>query len=318
MTGVSGLHHVSCVVSNAQRSLDFYSRGLGMTLVARTVNFDEPSILQLYCGDPDGAPGTIISLLEYQGGEKATRGSGQIGSIVFAIERGSGAAWRTRLDSQGFKIDGEAWSFGERHICLQDPDGLDLALVEDDRFIGIPLLKGRLAVAEPRVGRIASLELHLKNFEYTARLLTDVLGLDEEGREGPVVRFSIANASERTTADVLCVPSRRTARKGTGAVDCVVWSVDDLPALEAMRRKLVKSGYDTSVSMDRSYFNAVYFDGPEGISFGIACPTSGFPAARSASGDLPLSLPAWLEPNRGQIERRISRARKADGKSKAE
>src|SRR4051794_22308377 len=106
---LAGLHHVTCVCSDAQRTLDFYRDRLGFTLVKKTVNFDDPHSYHLYFGDETGAPGTLITFFEWPRADRGRLGRGTLESIGVASP----------------SVDGRCE--------LEDPDGLRLRLEPGER-----------------------------------------------------------------------------------------------------------------------------------------------------------------------------------------
>jgi glyoxalase family protein len=299
MAIVSGLHHVTCVVASVELAYRFYVGVLGLVPLKRTVNFDEPSVLQLYCADALGTPGTILSLLNHRDSKRAFKGTGQVSNIVFSIEKGSEGHWEDKLADNDIKLDGYGWSFGERVLCLSDPDGLALALAPSRERV----VTDRKDPENPAlvVGRIQSIELQTRHFEHTARLLSSLLGFYEAERDGPVIRFWSAGSNARFAVDVLCAPTHRMGTDGVGIAHHVAWLVEDLNGLKEIRARIADAGYDVSPIMDRYYFEAVYFNGPENLAFCIATKGPGLLTGGDGGDGDGLSLPPWLESRRARI-----------------
>src|ERR1700730_15490034 len=131
VTHIAGIHHVTSVGADPDRTLKFYMGTLGLQLVRKTVNFDEPSVLHFYFGAFRGSPGTLLTFFIHEGAARGRRGTGQVSSVALAVPPGSLQEWRKYLAQQRVEIVGRAWAFGEEYLCFTDPDGLALALGED-------------------------------------------------------------------------------------------------------------------------------------------------------------------------------------------
>jgi len=128
----AGLHHVTSVASDLQRSLDFYTGTLGLRLVKQTVNFDEPSAAHCYLGDAVGTPGALLTLFGWPDPTPGEPGAGQPRTVAFRIPADSLPYWEERLVERGVVVDGPYDRFDERVLALRDPDGLELELVARD------------------------------------------------------------------------------------------------------------------------------------------------------------------------------------------
>src|SRR5699024_1811306 len=93
-----GIHHITSIVGNVQENVDFYGKVLGLRLVKRTVNFDDPHTYHLYFGDSNGSPGTIITFFPYESARKGIIGDGQVGITTYVIPKGAGEYWEGRFD----------------------------------------------------------------------------------------------------------------------------------------------------------------------------------------------------------------------------
>src|SRR5213596_2637366 len=126
---ISGLHHVTAIASNPQRNLDFYVGLLGMRLVKRTVNFDDPGTYHFYFGDGRGTPGTILTFFPWPGARRGIRGTGQIEATAFAISPNSISYWLERFKKHHVTAEQTSPRFGEEVIRFIDPDGLLIELI---------------------------------------------------------------------------------------------------------------------------------------------------------------------------------------------
>src|SRR5205814_7713809 len=125
---ITGLHHVTAIASDPQRTLDFYVGLLGLRFVKRTVNFDDPASYHFYFGDARGTPGTILTFFLWPGARRGIRGTGQIEATVFAIPPNSVDYWLDRLNEHHVPAEKTSARFGEEVIRFADPDGLLIEL----------------------------------------------------------------------------------------------------------------------------------------------------------------------------------------------
>ena len=155
---ISAIHHITAVASSAADNLAFYRNILGLPLVKKTVNFDDPYTYHLYYGDEQGRPGTIMTFFPWKGAPRGTLGAGQTSTTAFSVPEGSLGFWHERLQSSGLPVERPRSRFDEEVLAFADPDGLRLELVAHERAragaraLGAP--RGR-AEHRPRRGAAA-------------------------------------------------------------------------------------------------------------------------------------------------------------------
>jgi glyoxalase family protein len=308
VTQIAGIHHVTSVGADPERTLRFYTDTLGLQLVRKTVNFDEPSVLHFYFGDFRGSPGTLLTFFIHEGAARGRRGTGQVSSVALAVPPGSLQEWRKHLAQQRVEIVGRAWLFGEEYLCFTDPDGLELALVEDVDDSQRGAASDSSDTQSRAIRRIRSVEIQIEGFQHASRFLVETLGFDAVGNEGAVFRFRDGPAERPVAVDLLCAPNHRPGNAGPGVVHHIAWRVPDTDALNKMAEALVNCGYDITPPLDRYYFHAIYFRTPCGLTFAVVTDAPGFAVEdERPEADAELSLPPWLEPQRAAIKRRLSR-----------
>ena len=118
---IDGLHHVTAIASDPQRNLDFYVGLLGLRLVKRTVNFDDPGTYHFYFADSRGTPGTILTFFPWPDARRGHRGVGQIEATAFAISSDSVGYWLDRLKEQHVTAEKTSARFGDEVIRFTDP-----------------------------------------------------------------------------------------------------------------------------------------------------------------------------------------------------
>lgn len=301
---VGGIHHVTALATGAQRNLDFYSGVLGLRLVKRTVNQDEPFTYHLYYGDSVGRPGTVVTFFPVPGVPAGRSGSGQVHETVFSVPASALAAWEQSLRAAGAESLGDEERFGSRVLRFTDPDGLIIALAGDAAEDSDPgWSHGRISATESIRGfshvRLASAEP-----EGTARVLRDVLGYAEVAHEASATRFAVADAERAGAVDILADPPG--GRSGAGTVHHVAFRVPDHDALLALRERIMAAGLRPTPVIDRFYFRSVYFREPGGILFEVASDEPGFTVDEEADSlGQSLRLPGEHESQRAAIERAL-------------
>src|SRR5690606_25370972 len=300
-TRMTGIHHITAICGDPQRNVDFYVGLLGLRLVKKTVNFDDPGTYHLYYGDGLGSPGTIMTvfawLLPPTVQANARQGTGQITATPFWIPAASLDYWTDRLAAAGVDFDGPEARFGEPVISLHDPDGLPLELVaRGGGTLRAPWKEGPVPV-EHAIRGFSGATLCLDGYERTARLLTDPVGFREVGSERPRFRCQVGEGDDAAMIDLLCHPEGEPGRMGIGAVHHIAWRARTGEEQREWRSVLAAAGLDVTPVLDRNYFTSVYYREPGGVLFEIATDPPGFTADESPEElGTHLKLPPWLEP----------------------
>jgi len=288
---ISGIHHVTAIASDPQSNLNFYTRFLGMRLVKKTVNFDDPGSYHFYYADAEGRPGSILTFFPWPGARRGRQGNGQVTVTSFAIPRNSIGTWVERLSKADVEFDGPITRFGEELVIFSDPDGLKIELIESGDESG------------EAIRSIHSATIAEAGYERTARLLTDTMGLRFVGEEGNRFRFVAGDGGASKIVDVLCSPDAARGLVSAGTVHHIAWRTPDAEQQLRWRSILVGLDYDVSPVMDRTYFESIYFREPGGVLFEIATDPPGFtvdePLDKLGQG---LKLPPMYEAMRSRIE----------------
>jgi len=298
---VHAIHHVTAVTARISENLEFYTKGLGLRLVKRSVNQDDVSAYHLFYADAVGSPGTDMTFFDWPNIGPNSPGAGSIASTAFRIPTASLDWWETRLgdlDTAPQRIEDD---FGRESIQFSDPEGQRLELVEDEG-LPAPTTPWEASVpAEHALRGILGVDLESARPDMTKRVLTELLGYHP--LTGSDEAFGVADQETTGRVRVFDSPSRRVARLGAGGVHHVAFRVKDDDVLRAMQEKIEKVGLKTSGYVDRYYFHSLYFREPGGILFELATDGPGFASDEDmASLGERLALPPFLEPRRAEIE----------------
>jgi len=295
----TGIHHITAIVGNPQENVDFYAGVLGMRLVKKTVNFDDPGTYHLYFGNEAGSPGTIITFFPWPDAYKGRIGSGQVETTTYVVPEGALDFWENRLAK--FKIAFEKVTrFGEEFLEFNDPHGLHLELVARQSGDNSEWTFGGVQ-AEQAIKGFGGAVLLTANPEKTMQMLEGVMGLQKVGEEGEFVRF-------QTTGDIGNIIDVKKStlpmgQMGVGTVHHIAWRANDFDDHKEWREHVSSFGIGVTPFKDRQYFDAIYFREPGGILFEIATDPPGF--ARDESKETlgsKLMLPPWLEEKREFLE----------------
>ena len=303
-----GIHHVTCIAGDPQRNLDFWVETLGLRLVKRSINQDDPETYHFFFADAEGTPGTSMTFFPWENMTQGKVGSGQVSRTAFRVPEGSLDFWEDRFDAHDVEYDDRVERFGETVLPFRDPDGLPVELVaveipEDD-----PTVPWTEFVDEDVAIRgFHSVTLWLADPQSTTDLL-ETMGLEEQGTEQspgdtPGDERTRYAAAGPVGAYVDVLPTVEGGRQGHGTVHHVAFQTPTDDDQEAMRSAVQSAGLRPTAQIDRHWFRSVYFREPNGVLFELATSGPGY------TSDEPLSelggrlvLPGTFEGRRDQIE----------------
>jgi glyoxalase family protein len=294
---LEGIHHISAITGDAQGNVEFYTRVLGMRMVKRTVNQDEPAVYHLFYGDEDGSPGMDLTFFEYPGAAPGVDGAGMVHRIVWRVATPEALAfWNDRLASHGVETNRT-----ETSLLFSDPEGLGHELVVDSTE------DPRLSASSPEIPPEHALlgfdgvRAYSSDPPRSQRLLDDVLGFARRSGETWEVR-----GEERGSIYAYDpAPPEINRRQGAGSVHHVAFAAR-MEDIEQWRTRVAEAGARPTPVIERFYFKSVYFLEPSGVLFEIATigPGFGIDEDQAHLGER-LSLPAPFEPMREQLERTL-------------
>ena len=305
MRTVTGLHHVTAIAGPAQENLDFYAGVLGMRLVKKSVNQDDPGTYHLFYADAEGHPGTDLTFFPWDHLAPARRGHGLSVEVQLAVPPGSLGFWGERLERYGARFGRVESRFGEPALPLVDTHGQEVALVETEAAPerGFTPWEQSPVPVERQVRGLHGARLLERDLVPTASFLTGVLGFEHLGTENGWHRYRVAGGGSGRVVDVRESPAEGRGAWGVGSIHHLAWRVDDDEHQLEVRARVAAAGRQPTPVIDRFWFHSVYFREPGGVLFELATDGPGFavdedPAHLGES----LVLPPWLEPERTAIE----------------
>jgi len=300
---ILGLHHITAIAGDAQRNYDFYTKVLGVRMVKKTVNFDDPGTYHFYYGDEVGTPGSILTFFPWQGIPKGRTGVGMATEIGYSVPKGSLEFWQNRFNDLNVKHWSIGERFGEKYLGLEDPDGLLLNLIvpntDDDRKAWTTDDIKEDAATKG----FHSVVLTVRKVEPTAKVLTDIFGYKLLTQEGNKYRFVTDAISSANIVDIVEDPNGRPGQNAGGTNHHVAFRAKDDNIMMEFREKVERAGLHITHKIDRNYFYSLYFREPNGVLFEIASENPGFATDEIVSElGTHLMLPAQYEGLREKIQ----------------
>ena len=290
---LEGLHHITAITGDAPRNVEFYAGVLGLRLVKKTVNQDDPTVYHLFYGDDEGSPGLDLTFFEYPGVPQGRAGAGMVHRIVWRV--GSTETldfWEERLGDAGApveRVDGV--------LRFRDAEGLEheLAVYTGD---DPPLTAAAPDVPEEhRLQGFDGVRAYARTGADSTRLLVDGLGFEFQGDGTWEIR-----GDHRSGFYAYDDPPAERPLQGGGTVHHVAFGIP-LGDEEQWRERVARAGARPTPVIDRFYFRSVYFREPNGILFELATWGPGFAVDEDAAAlGQRLSLPPDFERLRDQVE----------------
>ncbi|QHL88267.1 ring-cleaving dioxygenase [Nibribacter ruber] len=302
-TKILGLHHITAIADKAKSNLDFYTQILGLRLLKKTVNFDDPGTYHLYYGDEKGSAGTILTFFPYEGARRGSAGTGMATNIGYSVPEGSFDFWMKRFEDHNVIYNKPSEKFGEKYLTFLDPDGLKLELVipknQDNRT---PWVTDEVS-AEVATRGFHSVTLTLKDIKATATILSDIFGYTLQEKSGNRYRYITDAVEHASIIDLVELPNEARGIGGAGTNHHIAFRVKDEATLMEFRKKVAGAGHNITEKIDRNYFYSLYFREPGGVLFEIATDNPGFGIDEEWDKlGSNLLLPTQYEASRAKIE----------------
>ena len=297
---LEGIHHITAITGDAPANVDFYTRVLGLRLVKKSVNQDDPTVYHLFYADETGSAGSDLTFFEYPGAARGRPGRGMVHRIAWRVASEDALSfWAERLADEGVQV-GRPEVGGNRILRFQDPEGLEQDLVVDESGDD-PLIADHPQVpAEHALRGFDGVRAYTQDAELSRPLLEQALAFEPTG-DGWEIR-----GSARGSTYAYDRPPDAAGIQGAGTIHHVAWAspMDDH---EAWRDAVLRAGGRPTPVIDRFYFKSVYFREPSGVLFEIATIGPGFATDEpQESLGQKLALPPAYEHLREQIERTVT------------
>jgi glyoxalase family protein len=292
---LEGIHHITAITADAPRNVDFYARVLGLRLVKKTVNQDDPTVYHLFYADELGSAGADLTFFEYPRLPVGRAGAGMVHRIAHRVASAEAVDfWEERLRGEGVAVSrtGDALRF-------PDPEGLEHELVVAD-VADAPLTARSREVPEAyALQGFDHVRAYAVDPSRSEPLLRDVLGFRPAGDGEWEARGDQRGGRYRYD------PATQAGRSGAGTVHHIAWA-SPYEELEDWQRRVIEAGARPTPVIDRFYFRSVYFREPSGVLFEIATLGPGFTVDEplESLGEK-LSLPPDYEHLRDEVEPKL-------------
>src|SRR4051794_16555855 len=290
---LEGIHHITAITGDGARNVDFYARVLGLRMVKKTVNQDDPTVYHLFFADENGSAGADLTFFEYPGARRGQAGPGMVHRIVYRVGSPESVDfWEDRLGAEGVatsRVDGG--------LRFADPEGLEYELRAVETS-DAPLTARSLEVPdEHALQGFHSVYAQVANLSRSSALLTSVMGFEDRGGGEFEARGDARGGS------IVLEPGSGRSFGGAGTVHHIAWATTP-EEHEAWRARVLEAGAHATPVIDRFYFKSVYFREPSGILYELATIGPGFTADEPLEhlGER-LSLPPAFEHLRDQVEK---------------
>lgn len=297
-----GLHHVTAIAGDPLANADFYVGTLGLRMVKRTVNHDDPETYHFYFGDREGTPGTTLTFFPWtDDGRSGEFGAGQVKTTAYLVPEESIDYWADRLIAEGVNYE-RTDRFEETVLRFRDPDGVELELVAADVPTDAVPWADSLVPERHQLRGLYGVTVAVADVDPTAEILTDVLGYEQEGVIDGRHRYRAAKEGPGAVVD-LVETDRDCGRIGVGSVHHLAVEAADRDQQRAWREEFLGRDLRPTSVIDRKYFQSLYVREPGGTLFEMATPDPGFTADEDRSNlGTRLTLPDRLEDERQRLE----------------
>ncbi len=294
---LEGIHHITAITGDAPRNVDFYTRVLGLRLVKKSVNQDDPTVYHLFYADERGSAGSDLTFFEYPGAAPGRPGRGMVHRILWrAASEDALSFWAERLAGEGMQVGRP--SAGA--IRFADPEGLEHELVVDSSGDDPLIAEHPEVPAEHALRGFDGVRAYAQNAEHSRGLLEGALAFEPSGDGWE------ARGERRGSTYAYDPPPEGGGIQGAGTVHHVAWA-SPMDQHEAWRDEVLRAGGRPTPVIDRFYFRSIYFREPSGVLFEIATIGPGFATDEpQESLGQKLALPPAYEHLRTQIEATVT------------
>lgn len=301
-----GIHHISIISGDAQTNADFYVKKLGLRMVLKSVNLDDPGTYHLFYANAQGEPGSSITFFPWKQAVKSKTGTGEVERISFSVPEDSILYWQDRFESLDIPAGDPFERFDKNVLPFEDPDGLKLEIVENNRSKDLAGWTDSDVPLDKAIRGFWGANLLLSQTEETTEILTDILGFEKTREEKKQILFETESKLGHSVI-LEKADKAQYGKTGRGSVHHIAFRAKDEDELEEFRQTVIAKGLSPTNVIDRHVFKSVYFHTPGGVLFEMATDGPGYQSVASSDEKMgkELFLPDFLEPKREMIEQRL-------------
>lgn len=299
-----GIHHITVLAGDPQQNADFYVNKLGMRMVKKSVNQDDPGTYHLFYGNASATPGSSLTFFPWPRAVKGEPGTGEAVAVSFTVPENSLEFWEDRLSKNNVETGETFERFGLTVLPFKDPDGLSLELVFEDVDKDMDSTWQGTVDAEHAIRGFWGTTLRLTQEKQTADILQDILGFSKTETEGNLTLYKAGAPIGGSV--IIETTGPKSGKNGRGIIHHVAFRAEDEEELDELRKKVASLGLSPTQIIDRHWFKSVYYKSPGGVLFEMATEGPGYAVDEDPEhlGEK-LILPPWLESKRELIEKRL-------------
>lgn len=309
MLTIAGHHHISMITKNAQQNVRFYRDKLGLRLVKKTVNQETPSMYHLFYGDETGDPGTSLTFFEMSFVGSTYRGTNTITRIGLLVRNDEALTyWKNRFEQLNISHDKFIKYSGRKALPFQDPDGLELLLINGSGEKLPFFWKTWENSSVPKKHQILGMgpvEMTARRPQKLINMLANLFGYEKVENKEQEVRYQSVLGTLYSEI-VIKEKDGETEKPGKGSIDHLAIRVKDVLEMRKWEMKIKERGYPATDIIDRHYFHSLYFRDANGIKFELATDGPGLHIDEELENlGESLTLPPFLEKKRKDIEAKL-------------
>lgn len=297
-----GIHHISVLAGDPQLNAEFYVKTLGMRMVKKSVNQDDPGTYHLFYGNQSATPGSSLTFFPWPRAHKGKPGTGESVNVSFMVPQKAESFWIKRLEDNGVEHSGVFELFGSPALRFHDPDGLELDMVFNTHAKTVDEHYKSTVPAGFAIQGFWATRLKLSEPQATIDVLSELLGFKKTAQQK---NLSLYQTDAPVGNSVIIETAvEEPGKGGRGIIHQVAFRAEDEQELGELRKAVLNMGLHPTEIIDRHWFRSVYFREPGGVLFEIATDGPGYSVDEDPVrlGEQ-LILPPWLEPRRKLIEK---------------
>jgi glyoxalase family protein len=303
MTHHKGIHHITVLAGDIQRNVDFYTHILGMRMVKKSVNQDDPGTYHLFYGNQSADPGSSLTFFPWPHVVQGEPGTGEVVNVGLQVPKSAQDYWENRLNEHKVEFN-LTHVFGRTALRFKDPDGLELDLIfEGEAQAKVDNVTYNVP-SDKAIQGFWGARMKLTEKDAAEKLLHELFDFEEVARKGNQILYQ--SDAPVGHSIIIELAEAQAGKNGRGIVHHIAFRAEHREELARLRQRVAEHELRPTQIIDRHWFNSVYYRIPEGVLFEMATDDPGYTVDEpfETLGEQ-LILPPWLESKRSQIEQAL-------------
>jgi glyoxalase family protein len=303
MTHHKGIHHITVLAGEIQRNVDFYTHILGMRMVKKSVNQDDPGTYHLFYGNQSADPGSSLTFFPWPHVVQGKPGTGEVVNVGLQVPKSAQDYWENRLNEHQMDFN-LTHVFGRTALRFKDPDGLELDLIfEGEAQAKVDNVTYNVP-SDKAIQGFWGARMKLTEKDAAEKLLHELFDFEEVARKGNQILYQ--SDAPVGHSIIIELAEAQAGKNGRGIVHHIAFRAEHREELARLRQRVAEHELRPTQIIDRHWFNSVYYRIPEGVLFEMATDDPGYTVDEpfETLGEQ-LILPPWLESKRSQIEQAL-------------